>query len=110
MLTVPFNILMFATENLIFLISPSRPATVGPGDFSILGRQIFTLFLRAVVVMIGSGIAAIAGGVAYLATNRSISVLTTVTAAILLAESAALIPALAWAFTRFDPSLHTPGQ
>jgi hypothetical protein len=50
------------------------------------------------------------GGVAYLATNRSLPALTAVTAAVLLAESAALIPALAWAFARFDPSLHTPGQ
>jgi Putative ABC exporter len=109
-LTVPFNLLMFATENLIFLISPSRPASVGPGDFSILGRQIFTLFLRAVIVMIGAGIAATAGGVAYLIGGRSLAVLTVVTGAVLLAESAALIPALAWAFARFDPSLHTPGQ
>ena len=42
-LALPMNFLLFAIENLIFLLFPSRPAVASPGDFSILGRQVLVL-------------------------------------------------------------------
>ena len=109
-LSPPFNLLMFAAENLIFLLSPSRPATVGPGDFQILGRQIVTMAVRTVLVLLCAVIAGVFALAAYMLSGQSLVVPTAVGAAVLLAESAALVPMIAWAFRRFDPSLHTPGQ
>jgi hypothetical protein len=107
-LTLPFNLLLFASENLIFLLAPSRPAAVSPGDFQIFGRQIFTLIVRTLVVLFGGLVAAAIGGLAYIVTGRSLAVLTVVAGVVLLAETAALVPVIGWAFDRFDPSVHTP--
>ncbi|HEX8915154.1 MAG TPA: putative ABC exporter domain-containing protein, partial [Humisphaera sp.] len=64
-----FNLLMFAAENLIFLLAPSRPGAAGPGDFSMLGRQIVTLVVRTTVVALGATVAGGAAAGAYLLTG-----------------------------------------
>jgi len=107
-MVLPFNCLLFAAENLVFLVFPMRPAAVGPGDFQVLGRQIVTHALRSMMVVIGASVAVGIGVVACRAAHQSLSVLTLVTSAVLLMESAALLPPLALAFDRFDPSRHTP--
>jgi hypothetical protein len=107
-MVLPFNCLLFAAENLIFLLFPMRPAAVGPGDFQVLGRQIVTHGLRAFLVFIGATVALIFGGLVYHLAHRSLIALVTITSILLLAEAAAMVPLLGWAFTRFDPSRHTP--
>ena len=109
-MAVPFNVLLFAAENLVFLVFPSRPAAVGPGDFQVLGRQMFTLGLRTLLVVLGATIAAIFGIVASTLAGKSLAVLTAVVSAVMLLESAALLPLLAIAFDRFDPSARTPAE
>jgi hypothetical protein len=104
----PFNLLLFACENLIFLLSPSRPTAVGPGDFQVIGRQMFALALRTLLVGIGAGVAAGFGVVAYTLSGNAPLVLAAVTAGVLLAEAAALVPLIGGAFRRFDPSIHMP--
>lgn len=104
----PFNLLLFACENLIFLLSPSRPTAVGPGDFQVIGRQMFALALRTMLVGIGAGVAAGFGIVTYVLAGNSPVVLAVVTGSILVAETAALVPAIGHAFRRFDPSVHMP--
>jgi hypothetical protein len=106
-MVLPFNCLLFAAENLIFLIFPMRPAAVGPGDFQVLGRQIVTHAMKLIVV-IGAAVAVVFGVVAYRLAHRSLSALTIVTAVLLLGEAIALLPPMALAFARFDPSRHTP--
>ncbi len=108
-LSLPFNLLLFAAENLTFLLFPTRPAAVGPGDFQILGRQIFTLGLRTLIVVFGAGIAAGVAIIAYSLSGDSSLVLTSVAALVMIIEAAALTPAIGWAFSRFDPSMHMPG-
>jgi hypothetical protein len=44
----------------------------------------------------------------FILTGGSYIVLTLVAGALLLAQTCALIPAIAWAFARFDPSVDTP--
>ena len=56
-LAFPFNALLMSTENLIFLLFPSRPAASSPGDFQVLGRQAAQLALKTVSVVIGGMIA-----------------------------------------------------
>jgi hypothetical protein len=107
-LALPFNLLLFAAENLIFLLLPHRPTASSPGDFQLLGRQMFTLLLRTILVGACGLLAAIPAFVASYLTGGSLAVLISVLAAILLAEAVALVPVIAWAFQRFDPSIHTP--
>lgn len=105
---LPFNALLMTTENLIFLVFPTRPAASSPGDFQVLGRQAIQLVMKAVAVILGSVVAfGIAGAVAVVV-GGLLPLLTAIAAVLLLAEAAALIPAIAWAYTRFDPSVDTP--
>jgi hypothetical protein len=105
---LPFNALLMTTENLIFLLFPTRPAAASPGDFQVLGRQAIQLVMKAVAVIVGCVLAfGIAGTLAMLV-GGSLALLALVAAVILLVESATLIPAIAWAFSRFDPSVDTP--
>ena len=107
-LALPFNFLLMTTENLIFLLFPTRPAAASPGDFQVLGRQAAQLVLKAVTVLIG---AVIAFGVAvpiYILTGGSLILLTLLAGAILAGEAIAMIPLVSWAFRRFDPSIDTP--
>jgi hypothetical protein len=110
-LAPPFNLLMFAAENLVFLLAPTRPAGAGPGDFSVLGRQLFTLGIRTAGVAVA---AALAAGLAILAYHLTpapfaLPVATGVAFVLLAAEGVAAVPLVAWAFRRFDPSVHMPG-
>ena len=107
-LALPFNALLMATENLIFLLFPTRPAAVSPGDFQLLGRQAAQLAMKAMSVM-AAGI--VAFGVAvplFVLTRGSLVVLTVVAGAALSAEACGLVPLIAWAYRRFDPSTDTP--
>ena len=105
---LPFNALLMTTENLIFLLFPTRPAAASPGDFQVLGRQAIQLVMKAVAVIIGCVLAfGIAGSVAMIV-GGSLALVALVAAIILLIESATLVPAIAWAYSRFDPSVDTP--
>ena len=107
-LALPFNALLMSTENLIFLLFPSRPAASSPGDFQVLGRQAAQLVIKSVSVIIGVMIAMSIAVPLFILTGGSYIVLTLVAGALLLAQTCALVPAVAWAFARFDPSVDTP--
>ena len=107
-LTVPFNALLFGSENLIFLLFPSRPAAVSPGDFQVLGRKFIFLFAKVVALSICCTIALLFGVFVYGLTNRGLFPATLVGWTILSAEAIAMLPLIGWAYARFDPSIHVP--
>ncbi|HEY2587803.1 MAG TPA: putative ABC exporter domain-containing protein [Tepidisphaeraceae bacterium] len=107
-LAFPFNALLMATENTIFLLFPTRPAAASPGDFQMLGRQAAQLVMKAITVMIGLAIAVAVAVPIFILLGGPLVVLTLIAGIILLGETVALIPAIAWAFKRFDPSVDTP--
>lgn len=107
-LALPFNGLLMTTENLIFLLFPTRPAAASPGDFQVLGRQAAQLVMKAIAVMIGCLIAFAAAAPIFIVTGGSLPALTLIAWALLAAEACALVPAIAWAYNRFDPSVDTP--
>jgi hypothetical protein len=107
-LSLPFNALLLAIENLIFLLFPTRPAAASPGDFQVLGRQAAQLIMKGIAVSLGFGIALAVAIPLYIVTKGSLLVLTTVAGSLLAIEAGALVPAIAWAFARFDPSVDTP--
>lgn len=105
---IPFNLLLFAIENIIFLIFPARLTGVGPGDFQSVGRQVIVLFVKIILMLLGGGIAIAAGAIAHALSGESFPVAALVVAAVLLGEVAGLLPALVYAYNRFDPSTDTP--
>ena len=107
-LAPPFNLLLMATENLIFLLFPTRPAAASPGDLQVLGRQAAQILMKAIAVMLGCLLAAGFAVPLYIFTGGSLVLLVLLGAIILLGEVCALVPAIGWAFRRFDPSIDTP--
>jgi hypothetical protein len=107
-LSLPFNLLLFAAENLVFLLIPHRPTAATPGDFQLLGRQMFTLVLRTLLVAVCASVALVPAVFAYHLSGQSLAAFTVVLAGVLLGEAAGLVPLIGWAFARFDPSLNTP--
>jgi hypothetical protein len=110
---LPFNLLMFVAENLIFLLAPTRPTGAGPGDFSLLGKQIFTLVIRTAGVGVAATIATLFAVMAYLLSarlgeNAAIVTATGTAFLVLVGEAIAAVPLVAIAFRRFDPSVHMP--
>jgi len=105
-LCLPFNTLMIGVENFMFLIFPTRAAAT-PGDFQGYGRQILMVFAKFSIVLV---VGAIAGGagllVHFLTHSKALAVL--VSAIALAAFALATIPAVAWAFRRFDVSGDLP--
>lgn len=107
-LALPFNALLMSTENAIFLLFPSRPAAASPGDFQMLGRQAAQLVMKAFAVIIGLVIAFTIAAPLFILLGGSLILLTLLAGTVLLGETCAMIPLMAWAFQRFDPSVDTP--
>jgi hypothetical protein len=107
-LALPFNAILFGAENLIFLLFPSRPAAVSPGDFQVMGRKFVFLLMKALMLAVAGIIALTAALLVWIATGRSLAPAIAVGWLALAAEAIALVPAIAWAYRRFDPSIHTP--
>ncbi|HWE03223.1 MAG TPA: putative ABC exporter domain-containing protein [Tepidisphaeraceae bacterium] len=107
-LALPFNTILFEAENLVFLLFPSRPAAVSPGDFQVLGRKFIFLLGRMLVVATACIVALIPAGLTYILTGGRLRAATAVCWLFLAAEGAILVPVIAIAFRRFDPSIDTP--
>jgi hypothetical protein len=106
---VPFNFLVFAVENGLFLLFPTRPLTaVAPGDFQALGRSVLFAFakltLLGAVALMASGI----GALAYLVTGGSWTAALAVAWLVTATAAAAMVPLVALAFQAFDVSRDTP--
>ena len=107
-LVLPFDSLLFAVENLLFLLFPTRPAAASPGDFQILGRQALVLSGKTLVLAFIAIPPMVIAGLVWIATGKSLPAATAVAAALFIGEVLAMIPIIGWAFVRFDPSIHTP--
>jgi hypothetical protein len=105
--TLPFNFLLFALENLLFLLFPTRLAAATPGDFQTMGRNV--LFLLGKVLALGVVLlaAGVVGGLAWFLTG---SPWAGAAAAwpVVAASGAALVPFIALAFQAFDVGRDTP--
>ncbi len=103
-----YNLLLFGFENLIFLLFPIRVVKTTPGDFHGFGRIMVVFFLKFLVIggilggIIGIGI----GGYYFL--GKHIAVFITISWTLLTCCGIAVLPFIAWAFEKFDPSVDTP--
>ncbi len=108
LIVIPFNMLIFSMENLIFLLFPSRPAAVSPGDFQAMGSKFVFLIARVIVLSVVCAFAGAAGWIVWGLSGRHLAPAAIAAAFTLAGEACCMIPALAWAYGRYDPSIHTP--
>lgn len=104
---LPFNFLLFSVDNLFFLLFPTRIVQPRPGDFQQFGRNIFLFFIRILFLMATLALSAAMGFLVYWLTASVM--LGLILGWIVMAGSAlSLVPWIAYAFERFDPSIHVP--
>lgn len=106
MMVLPLNLFLFGLENLMFLLFPSRSVAFNPGDLQGVGHQVVLFAVKLLVMTAGTVVAALAG----ISCALTISYVAGawVAWAILMTFGLATIPAVAWAYDRFDPSLERP--
>jgi hypothetical protein len=105
---VPFDLLMLAASNTLFLIYPVRIVPGSSADFQFFGRTMLFMLLQGLILLPSLGIPAAAGGLAYLLSGFSSPVFAAASWVALVAELPLWLLLLAWAFERFDPSTQTP--
>ena len=81
---------------------------LSPGDVQGVGRRMTILLVKTMILVVGCGLAASLGAAAWIVAGRSLATFAVTTAGVLTLETAALLPVMASAFRRFDPSLDTP--
>jgi hypothetical protein len=106
-IVLPANFVLFAVENLAFLIFPTRFASAGPGDLQGSGRMVLVMFLKMIAFSIAVGIAAGGAAIVYVLTHSYAATVASI-CSLLVAELVALILLMATAYVRFDPHIHTP--
>lgn len=103
----PLIALVIGVENASFLLFPTAQKMTTPGDMTMLGRTMVTVFIKMLALM---GTLAIVGGVGtglYFLTKSW--PITIAGGWLLLAGSALLtVPLIARLFVKFDPSIDTP--
>lgn len=104
----PINFLLFALDNLLFLLFPTRLMAATPGDFQTLGRNVLFLVVKAAVLGMVCMVAGIVGVVVYWQLGESFVLAALAAWPVVVLSAAALVPMLAWAFTIFDVGRDTP--
>jgi hypothetical protein len=120
----PFNFLLFALENLLFLRFPVRVIAATPGDFQAVGRNLLFMLAKFAALAAIGGAAILAAGIAGLGTWLILgsagtlddagmsSIAYTVGGAtawlVVAAGGFALLPLIALAFKAFDVGRDTP--
>jgi hypothetical protein len=106
--TVPFNLLLAGIENLLFLMFPLRAAGLIAGDMQLFGRQMVVFFCKFLLLITGLSAAAAFGTIGYILGGKSWPVFGAFAWVALCGVSIGMIPLLARAYARFDPSVDTP--
>jgi hypothetical protein len=108
---VPFlplgNLIVFAVENLIWLLYPYRMAVAGAADFQAMVRQMLLMMLKLLVLGLVFGMATGAGFIGWFLSDSFAGGLLAAWCACA-ASCGGLVPLVAWAFGRFDPATDSP--
>jgi hypothetical protein len=106
---VPFDILLIAVENLIFLWFPTRMNPVSPGDLEGWGRQMLVFVLKMLALGLLCTVALGCGFVvSWFVDDALPGLVMATTLTVMLLQGAAFLRLLGNAFRRFDPSVNTP--
>lgn len=109
MFTLPVNFIFFGSENLLFLLFPTRLVSAGAGDFQFIGRFMIAMVLKLLIIGASLSIAAGVGFLFFLLLRRSWMAFLVPAWIVLVSVAALLVWFTGWAFQRFDVSLDTPG-
>ena len=104
---LPVNGLLYTIENIAFLLYPVRFQGQTTTDISFLGRQVLVFLVKMLILAACIGVATAVGGVLYILSGMAAAGLAAAWC-VLVAQLAALLPYLSWAFQRFDPSQGLP--
>jgi len=105
---VPFDVLMLAMNNLLFLIYPVRIAPGTSADFQLFGRLMLFMLLDFLILIPTLGIPAAIGAIAFFVSGLYWPAFAVTSWLVLVAELPLLLILLSWTFQRFDPSTETP--
>lgn len=102
---LPFNALVYATDNLLFLLFPAPLTPVGRLDFEFFGRSLIEFFVRMLVISLACGASLALGSVVASQIGDLLLGLGLAFWAVFSTATALMVPALAWAFERFDDTV-----
>lgn len=102
---LPFNALIYAADNLLFLLFPAPLTPVGRLDFEFFGRSLIEFFVRMLVISIAVGLSIALGSFVASQLGNMLLGLGIAFWAVFSTAIALIVPALAWAFQRFDDSV-----
>src|SRR6185437_5209951 len=105
---LPINFLLFALDNLLFLLFPTRLMAATPGDFQALGRNVLFMMAKAIGLIVVVLVAGTVGGLAYMLSGNNWVIGLTAAWPVMVGCAAALVPLVAWAFVLFDVGRDTP--
>ncbi len=105
---IPFDLLLLAMSNTLFLIYPVRFTPGTAADFQMIGRTMLFMLLQVVILVPSLGIPAGFAGVAYWLSGFSLPVFAVTAWVLLAAEVPLWLFLLASMFVRFDPGTETP--
>jgi hypothetical protein len=112
-------VLMFAIENMVFLLAPVRTGAATPGDIQGMGRNVVIVLIKFGILILTAGVAAILGALTYLLVHgvelamsvergASLVAMSIIVWITLLAAVYILLRISARLFARYDPSIHAP--
>jgi ABC-2 type transport system permease protein len=105
---LPFNFLLFALENLLFLLFPTRMTPATPGDLQAMGRTMFSVFVKFTCLGLVAGVIALGATLVYFLLGERLAPALACAWLLSAGADAALVPALVLAFRKFDVAVDTP--
>jgi hypothetical protein len=104
----PINFLLFALDNLLFLLFPTRLIAASPGDFQALGRNVLFMAAKMIVLGVVLGLTTMVAMLSNLVLGASWQWASLTAWPVVVFSAVALLPLLAWAFSIFDVGSDTP--
>ncbi len=105
---IPFNVVMLAVSNTLFLIYPVRFTPGTSADFQMVGRMMLLMVLQFLILIPALGIPAGLAGLVSVLAGFQPTVFAAVAWVLLVAEVPLWLLLLAAMFVRFDPGTETP--
>ena len=105
---VPFDLLLLAMSNTLFLIYPVRLSQGTSADFQMVGRKMLFILMQFLILIPALGIPAGFAALAYVLSGFNLSVFAVTAWVLLAAEVPLWLFLLASMFVRFDPGTETP--
>jgi ABC-type transport system involved in multi-copper enzyme maturation permease subunit len=104
---VPLNFFLFALENLLFLLYPTRVAANTPADFQGTGRNVLFVFAKGICLGLVLLVASVPGVLVWATTQNRVAAFAAGVPVVVLC-GALLVPLVVFAFRAFDVSRDTP--